>query len=90
MVKKQIDFYGDFSLKVSGSYKVLCSIYLKRNDMPNAAKFLQKVIFFHSILLNCLKKLMFLIKSYELEELNYGPRHKKTLSTRGTLDNLKK
>ena len=44
LIKKQINYYGDFSLKVSNSYKILCSVYLKKNDMPNAAQCLQKVI----------------------------------------------
>jgi hypothetical protein len=44
-VKEKIDHYTEFSLKLNSSYKLLCSIYLKRNDMENAVKYLQKVIF---------------------------------------------
>ena len=43
-VKEKIDHYTEFSLKLNSSYKLLCSIYLKRNDMENAVKYLQKVI----------------------------------------------
>lgn len=42
LLKEKIDFYGDFSLKVNTTYKFLCSIHLKRNDMSQAVKYLQK------------------------------------------------
>lgn len=45
LVIDKIKFYGDFSLKLNSTYKLLCSVYLKKNDMQKAAKFLQNVIF---------------------------------------------
>ena len=43
LVKEKCEFYGDFSLKLDPTYKLLCSTYLVKNDMPTAAKHLQKV-----------------------------------------------
>ncbi|CAF0810696.1 unnamed protein product [Brachionus calyciflorus] len=42
LLKNKIDFYGDFSSKLISTYKLICSIYLKRNDLSNAIKNLQK------------------------------------------------
>jgi hypothetical protein len=39
----KIKFYGDFNIKLNSTYKLLCSVYLKKNDMQSAAKFLQNV-----------------------------------------------
>lgn len=42
LLKNKSDFYGDFSGKLVPSYKLLCSILLKKNDLANAVKHLQK------------------------------------------------
>lgn len=43
LIKEKSDFYGDFSPKLDSTYKMLCSIYLIRNDMPTAAMYAEKV-----------------------------------------------
>ena len=70
LVKDRIGLSGPYSIKLSTNYKILCSIYLKKNDMPNAAQYL--------------------LKSLQFEELNYGPKDKRTLATKETLEELKK
>ena len=70
ILKEKLELYGDFNPKLNATYKMLCSVYLKKSDMPTAAKYLQ-----------C---------SLELEEINFGRTDNRTLSTKETLDNLKK
>jgi hypothetical protein len=49
LIKDRISFSGPYSVKLSTNYKVLCSLYLKKNDMPNAAKFLLKSLQFEEL-----------------------------------------
>lgn len=49
LIKEKLQYYGDFHPRLNSSYKLLCSVYLKRNDMISAAKYLQKVSISHII-----------------------------------------
>jgi phosphotransacetylase len=42
LIKEKNEFYGDFNIKLNSDQKLLCSILLKKNDMPNATRHLQK------------------------------------------------
>ena len=48
-VKNLIEFYGQYNSKLSMAHKLLCSVYLKKNDMPSAAKFLKKSLEFEEL-----------------------------------------
>lgn len=42
LLKDKTEFYGDYSIKLNSTHKLICSIYLKRNDLASAVKYLQK------------------------------------------------
>ena len=42
LLKDKTEFYGDYNIKLNSTHKLICSIYLKRNDLNNAVKHLQK------------------------------------------------
>ena len=44
LLEKKLELFGDFHLKTNSTYKMLCSVFLKKNDMQNGAKYLQKSI----------------------------------------------
>ena len=45
VLKEKLEFYGDFNMKTNSTFKLLCSVYLKKNDMQKAAEYLQKSIY---------------------------------------------
>ena len=51
LIRDKKEALGDFDLEVNTSYKLLSSLYLKQNDMPNAAL--------------CLKKVNFILKNFQ-------------------------
>lgn len=90
LAKKQINFYGDYHINVSTTYKLLSSVCLKLNDMPSAAVYLKKVVFFYIYIERAINTYNLFKQCIEIEELNYGPKNKKVNQTKELFENLKK
>ena len=89
MIHKKKEHIGDYEIEIDSYYKLLSSMYLKKNDLPNAALCLKKV--FYSFIIHKISFYYFFdSKCIEIEQMNYGSTSKIVKATMESFENLKK